>query len=140
MSYKANSIKTKHYILAIFAALALASCYNDDKLWDAVNEQEQRVEALESWQKVVNSNIEALQTLVTGKHYITEITPVTLEGKTVGYSTTMLPSPFITAKKEKRVNRATKVSKGNKVRQAPPPSSASRSRPMVTGTGRSTAN
>lgn len=86
MPNKPNSMKTKHYILAIFAALVLASCYNDDKLWDAVNEQEQRIEALESWQKVVNSNIEALQTLVTGKHYITEVTPVTLEGKTVGYT------------------------------------------------------
>lgn len=86
MSYKANSMKTKHYILAIFAALALASCYNDDKLWDAVNEQKQRIEALESWQKVANNNIEAMQILVSGKHYITEITPVTLEGKTVGYT------------------------------------------------------
>lgn len=40
MPNKPNSMKTKHYILAIFAALVLASCYNDDKLWDAVNEQE----------------------------------------------------------------------------------------------------
>lgn len=86
MPYKPNSMKTKHYILAIFATLVLVGCYNDDKLWDAVNEQEQRIEALESWQKVVNSNIEALQTLVTGKHYITEVTPVTLVGKTVGYT------------------------------------------------------
>lgn len=86
MPYKPNSMKAKHYILAIFAALVLVGCYNDDKLWDAVNEQEQRIEALESWQKVANNNIEALQTLVSGKHYITEITPVTLEGKTVGYT------------------------------------------------------
>lgn len=86
MPNKPNSMKTKHYILAIFAALVLVGCYNDDKLWDAVNEQEQRIEALESWQKVANNNIEALQTLVSGKHYITEITPVTLEGKTVGYT------------------------------------------------------
>lgn len=86
MPNKLNSMKAKHYILAIFAALVLVGCYNDDKLWDAVNEQEQRIEALESWQKVANNNIEALQTLVSGKHYITEITPVTLEGKTVGYT------------------------------------------------------
>lgn len=79
-------MKTKHHLLVIFAALVLAGCYDDDKLWNAVNEQEQRIEALESWQKVVNNNIEALQTLVSGKHYITTVTPVTLEGETVGYT------------------------------------------------------
>lgn len=79
-------MKTKHHLLVIFAAFVLAGCYDDDKLWNAVNEQEQRIEALESWQKVVNNNIEALQTLVSGKHYITAVIPVTLKGETVGYT------------------------------------------------------
>ncbi len=80
-------MKVKINLLFVLAAFALLSgCYDDDKLWNAVNKQEQRIEALESWQKLVNSNIEALQILVSGKHYITAVTPVTLEGKTVGYT------------------------------------------------------
>lgn len=81
-------MKAKHFLLAVFIALGLAGCYNDDKLWDVVNEQEMRIKTLESWQKLVNNNIEALQVLVSGKHFITDVTPVKLEGKTVGYTIT----------------------------------------------------
>ena len=41
----------------------LSGCYNDDKLWDAVNDV-QYIEGLKDWQKIVDSNIEALHTLV----------------------------------------------------------------------------
>lgn len=81
-------MKAKHYLLAIFIALGLAGCYDDDKLWDVVHEQEMRIKTLESWQKLVNNNIEAIQALVSGKHFITDVTPVELEGKTVGYTIT----------------------------------------------------
>lgn len=79
-------MRTKHFLFLALTAIALFGCYDDDKLWDAVNDQNQRIQALESWQKVVNNNIDALQTLVSGKHYITSVTPITLEGKTVGYT------------------------------------------------------
>lgn len=79
-------MRTKHFLFLALTAIVLFGCYDDDKLWDAVNDQNQRIQALESWQKVVNNNIDALQTLVSGKHYITSVTPITLEGKTVGYT------------------------------------------------------
>ena len=52
-------MKIKNCLFGIIMAIVLSGCYNDDKLWNALDEQEQRIEALESWQKVMNSNIEA---------------------------------------------------------------------------------
>lgn len=130
-------MKTKRYLLAIFAALVLAGCYDDDKLWNAVNEQEQRIEALESWQKVVNNNIEAIQTLVSGKHYITEVTPSSWKERQWA---TPSPSMIANLSPSTTVRKANKETRASKVRQALPPSSASLSNPMGTGTGPSTAN
>lgn len=110
-------MKTKYYLLAAFAALVLAGCYDDDKLWNAVNEQEQRIEALESWQKVVNNNIEALQTLVSGKHYITAVAPVTLEGKTVGYTISFNDCDPITIYNGEKGEQGEQGDKGDKGEQ-----------------------
>ena len=79
-------MKIKDYLFGIVMAIVLSGCYNDDKLWNALDEQGQRIEALESWQKVMNSNIEALQSLIDGQDYITKVTPITLNGKVVGYT------------------------------------------------------
>lgn len=79
---------SKFLSAAILGGMLLSGCYDDDKLWDAVNEQGQRIEALENWQKVVNSNIEALQALINTNDLITGVTPIILEGNTVGYTIT----------------------------------------------------
>ena len=89
-------MKIKNCLFGIIMAIVLSGCYNDDKLWNALDEQEQRIEALESWQKVMNSNIEALQSLVDGQDYITKVTPVTLNGEVVGYTITFKSQSPIT--------------------------------------------
>lgn len=63
-------------VLALLSALALTACYDDNKLWNAINEQEQRIAALEQWQKSAAENIEALQAIVSGQDYITAVTPI----------------------------------------------------------------
>lgn len=63
-------------VLALLSALALTACYDDDKLWNAIDEQDQRIAALEQWQKSAAGNIEALQAIVSGQDYITAVTPI----------------------------------------------------------------
>lgn len=82
-------MKARHHRLllaALAATLALAGCYNDDDAWDALDNQQQRIESLETWQKTTASNIEALRVLSSEKELITAITPVVQGGKTVGYT------------------------------------------------------
>lgn len=78
-------------VLTLLSALALTACYDDDKLWNAIDEQDQRIAALEQWQKDAAGNIEALQALVSGQDYITAITPIAATDdpdKTIGYTIT----------------------------------------------------
>lgn len=75
-------MKNRHYLLTLLAALALTGCYNDDDLWDKVNEQDERIAALEKWQTQVNSDIATFRTLIDGKSYITSVTPVNENGQT----------------------------------------------------------
>lgn len=82
-------MKARHHRLllaALAATLALAGCYNDDDAWDALGNQQQRIESLETWQKTTASNIEALRVLSSEKELITAVTPVVQGGKTVGYT------------------------------------------------------
>ena len=81
-------MKMKHYVSAAVLALAFAACsddYDDSALWDAVNGNTQRIEALEAWQDEVNGNIAALQQLLNTTDYITSVTPLTENGEEVGY-------------------------------------------------------
>lgn len=79
-------MKLKHYLLIALSVVALSSCYNDNKLWEEVNSQSQRIEALEDWQKVVNNNIEALQALINTSDFVTGVIPIMLERETIGYT------------------------------------------------------
>lgn len=78
-------MKRKIYQL-ILSALIVTGCYDDDKVWNALDEQQQRLDALEKWQTTANANIQALQTLLNRQDYVTAVTPVTLAGDTVGYT------------------------------------------------------
>ena len=75
-------------ILIIFAALCLASCddYDDTGLWNKVNGLEERIAALEEWQKTTDNNLNALQTLVNTMDYITSVAPIMQAGDTIGYT------------------------------------------------------
>lgn len=73
-------MKKLSYLLLSLAlpCLILTGCkYDDDDLWNKVNDHEERLAALEQWQATVNGNITSLQGLVTAlqdNDYVTEIT------------------------------------------------------------------
>ena len=79
------------YFLATFAvacSLGFIACnedYDDSSLWNVVNDHEERISSLESWQDQVNSNITALQQLLSTTDYVTGVDPVMENGKEVGY-------------------------------------------------------
>ena len=53
-------MKMKHYLPIAVLALAFTACsddYDDTALWEQVNDNTNRIEALETWQEQVNSNI-----------------------------------------------------------------------------------
>ena len=73
--HKKNNIKTnkfymnmrKYSLLLMGLALALGSCsYDDEDIWNKVNELDSRLTAVEATVSQVNSNITALQTVVDG--------------------------------------------------------------------------
>ena len=78
----------KTLTLLLLAALTLAACkYDDSELWEQVNQnteelaaQAARIAALEAWQAETNTNIQALQTLLSTTDYITAVTPVVKDG------------------------------------------------------------
>lgn len=91
-------LKKSLYALVAVATLGLTACddYDDGALWDAVNDHENRIEALEQWQEQVNGNIAALQQLLSTTDYITKVTPVTEDGRQVGYTIEFLNQSPIT--------------------------------------------
>ena len=81
----------------LLAALALTACkYDDSALWEQVNQNTERITALEAWQAETNTNIQSLQTLLNTTDYITAVTPVTEKEVEVGYTISFLNSDPIT--------------------------------------------
>lgn len=89
-------MKLKSILCAVFAAILLGSCsYDDDSLWDAVNGQEERISALEKWQKTVVEQLNSLQGILTATDYITDVEKVTKDGKE-GYKISFLHAAPVT--------------------------------------------
>ena len=87
----------KKLITWVLAACAITACtYDDSELWEKVNDHEERLKALEEWQKEMNNNITALQTLLSTTDYITAMTPIMENDVEVGYTITFLNSDPIT--------------------------------------------
>ena len=99
-----NMKTRKTLTLLLLATLTLAACkYDDSELWEQVNQnteelaaQAARIAALEAWQAETNTNIQALQTLLSTTDYITAVTPVVQDGVEVGYTISFLHTPAIT--------------------------------------------
>ena len=90
-------MKAKKVFNLLLAALTMTACkYDDSALWEQVNQNTERIAALEAWQAEANTNIQSLQTLLSTMDYITAVTPVMEEGVEVGYTITFLNSPAIT--------------------------------------------
>ena len=95
-------------LCAIVIAVAVSSCskFDDSAIWDKLNEQEQtlndhekRIAALEELCKQMNTNINALQTLVEAlekRDYITNVSPVREDGVVIGYTISFADSDTIT--------------------------------------------
>ena len=98
-------MKTKNVCILLLAALTMTACeYDDSALWEQVNQNTERIAALEAWQVETNTNIQSLQTLLNQSlqtllntaDYITAVTPVMEEGEEVGYTISFLHSDPIT--------------------------------------------
>lgn len=111
-----NMKTRKTLTLLLLAALTFAACkYDDSALWEQVNQnteelaaQAVRIAALEAWQAETNTNIQALQTLLSTTDYITAVTPVVKDGVEVGFTISFLNTPSIT------IYHGTKGDKGDK--------------------------
>lgn len=99
----------KRFLLSVVLAttLTLTSCqFDDSDIWDkfgemeeSIRDHEQRISALEELCKQMNTNIEALQTLVDAlekRDYVTNVAPIREDGKVVGYTISFAYSDTIT--------------------------------------------
>ena len=91
----------RRILVTILMAVLAASTVSCDKyaLKSEVDELENRVSKLETLCQQMNSNISALQTIVQaleGQDYITSVTPVESEGKTIGYKISFFKNGDIT--------------------------------------------
>ena len=112
----------KHYVSVAVLALAFAACsddYDDSALWDAVNGNTERIEALEAWQDEVNGNIAALQQLLNTTDYITSVTPLTENGEEVGYVIEFHNSDPITIRHGAKGDKGDKGDQGEQGEQGP---------------------
>lgn len=96
MSMKTITVIQK-VMLMLCALLVVSACsYDDEEIWNKVNDHEARISALEDWQKQVNSNITALQELLNTQDYITKVSPLVENGVEVGYTIEFAKSEPIT--------------------------------------------
>lgn len=83
--------KFRHYALLLVTAMTVFGCskdYDDTELKQDISDLQSRVEKLETWCTTVNSQISALQGLVTAleaKDYVTGVSPV-INGYTITFS------------------------------------------------------
>ena len=84
------------------ALLLMAGCsqeYDDSILAGRIDDLESRVQRLEQLCQQMNANITALQTIVTAlqnNDYVTGVTPITENGKIIGYTITFAKAESIT--------------------------------------------
>ena len=80
-------MKKFFYATLCVVSLCLSGCgYDDDEVWNAINDQEERIAALEEWQKTANENIAALQAIVNGNDYITSVEEIKEGDEIIGYT------------------------------------------------------
>lgn len=105
--------KTKHYALLLIVALAMFGCgddYDDTALKNDISDLKSRVEKLESWCSTANTQISALQGLVSAlqeNDYVTGVTPIMEGAKEAGYTITFAKAKPITILNGKDGERGT---------------------------------
>lgn len=89
-------MKIKSFLCAVCAVVALGACsYDDGEIWDAVNDQEMRISALEKWQATVETQLSSLQGILTATDYVTGVEEISDENG-AGYKISFLHSDAIT--------------------------------------------
>ena len=94
--------KSLFFIFAIWFAILGVGCsekFDDTQIWDKLNDHEKRIAVVEELCKQMNTNIDALQTIVEvleKKDYVTNVTPIREDGKIVGYTISFAKSDSIT--------------------------------------------
>lgn len=90
--------RTMKRILCILSLiLALTSCHK--KIWDKLNDHEERIARLEAFCNQMNTNINSLQALVNvlnARDYVKDIVPVMENGNVIGYTITFASASPIT--------------------------------------------
>lgn len=89
------------YLLAatMFFVAGCSEGFDDSAIWEKLNSLDSRVTALEQLCRQMNTNISSLQTIVDAlqnKDYVTNVTPITEDGKVIGYTITFSKSGSIT--------------------------------------------
>ena len=78
--------------------LAVSGCQHED-IWNELREHEQRIEQLEKRCRELNSNVEAIQAILTAiqqNDYVTEVMKIMEDGVEVGYSITFAKGGTVT--------------------------------------------
>ena len=83
------------------SVMCFVSCekYDDTKVWDKLNDHENRITKLEEFCAQMNTNISSLQSIINAlqqKEFVTAITPINKDGKEVGYTITFTSGKNIT--------------------------------------------
>lgn len=89
----------KKIIFLCISMLAVISCYDDSKLWQELKEHENRITELETLCTQLNTNVGALQTIVTAlqsNDHVTNVAPIMENGKEIGYTITFAKNGSIT--------------------------------------------
>lgn len=90
--------KTRTLLFAAFA-FCVAGCYDDSQLWDSLNDHEVRILKLETICNQINTNISSLEAIVSAlqnNDFVTSVSPITENGKEIGYTITFSKSGSIT--------------------------------------------
>ena len=85
-------------ILCSMLLLAVSGCQHED-IWNELREHEQRIEQLEKQCRELNTNIEAIQAILTAiqqNDYVTEVMKIMEDGIEVGYSITFAKGGTVT--------------------------------------------
>jgi hypothetical protein len=89
----------KPFIIFLAVLLAIVSCNRYDEVWAELRDHEERLQKLEALCGRLNSNVEAIQTILTAMEqndYVTDIVKVMEDGVEVGYSITFAKGGTVT--------------------------------------------
>ena len=86
-------------LAAVLFAVGCSESFDDSKIWDKLDDHENRIAKLEELCKQMNTNISSLQTLVNAlnqKEFITNVAPISKNGEEIGYTITFTSGKTIT--------------------------------------------